>query len=366
MEIKIFENIKKMRKEHDLTQEQLAEALCVTVGAVYKWESGKSVPEVGMLIQLANLFEVSLDALVGFEVRDSGSDALEKRIRELQLNKAYSQAVEEAEKALVRYPNNFRIVYRCGELYAVAGTEQKNEKYLYRCIELLNRSTLLISQNENPEISETLIQNEIAQCYIMLGKHEKGIEILKKYNICGVHDALIAITYSGESKFDPKEAEPYMASAFSNIITSSIRTMMAYANYYFRIKNYAASRESLLWLIDLLEKAKSDKDSVAYVDKIIAPCNSECANLSLLLGEQEKAEYYLVRAYSVAKKFDTNPTFKFDNIKFLIGKKKDSVAYDDFGNSATEAVVKQITQDDRSPLLYEIWKKISSAKTEVI
>lgn len=57
MEINISDNIKKLRKEHRLTQEQLAEALAVTVGAVYKWESGKSVPEVGMLIQLANLFE---------------------------------------------------------------------------------------------------------------------------------------------------------------------------------------------------------------------------------------------------------------------------------------------------------------------
>lgn len=308
----------------------------------------------------------SLDALVGFEVRDSGADTIEKRIRELQLGKKYASAIEEAEKALLRYPNDFRIVYRCGELYAVAGTEQKNEKYLYRCIELLNRSTLLLSQNENSEISETLIQNEIAQCYIMLGKHEKGIEILKKYNVCGVHDTLIAITYAGESKFDPKKAEPYMTNAFSNIITSSIRTMMAYANYYFRINNYSASREALIWLIDLLEKTKDDKDNVAYVDKIIAPCNSECANLSLLLGEREKVEPYLMRAYAVAKKFDNAPTFKFDNIKFFIGEKKESVAYDDFGSSATEAIVKQLTGDNRSPLLYEIWEKISSEGTEII
>lgn len=38
MKIKLAENIKIFRKERKMTQEQLAEALGVTVGAVYKWE----------------------------------------------------------------------------------------------------------------------------------------------------------------------------------------------------------------------------------------------------------------------------------------------------------------------------------------
>ena len=43
MEIKLSELISSCRKERGWTQEQLAEALGVTVGAVYKWENGVSL-----------------------------------------------------------------------------------------------------------------------------------------------------------------------------------------------------------------------------------------------------------------------------------------------------------------------------------
>ena len=87
---------------------------------------------------------------------------------------------------------------------------------------------MLLSQNDDPSISEVAIQNEIAQCYIVLGEHEKGLDILKRYNVGGIHNALIAITYMGNNGFDPKDAEPYMMGAFGNIVTSAVRTMMAY------------------------------------------------------------------------------------------------------------------------------------------
>ncbi len=99
MELKLADSIKRLRKERSLTQEQLAEALGVTVGAVYKWENGRSVPEIGMLLQLADLFEVSLDALVGFEAQNGSAAALDERIFELQRQKKYDDAITEAEKA---------------------------------------------------------------------------------------------------------------------------------------------------------------------------------------------------------------------------------------------------------------------------
>ena len=158
MDRKIADNIKRLRKAGMLTQEQLAEALGVTVGAVYKWENGRSVPELGMLMRLSDLFQVSLDALVGYQAQSGGVVAVAERIHALQQDKKYDEAAAEAEKALLRYPNDFRIVYRAGELYAVAGIELKREKHLYRCIELMERSVQLLSQNTDPSICEASLQ----------------------------------------------------------------------------------------------------------------------------------------------------------------------------------------------------------------
>ena len=56
MEIKLAENIRALRKQLSLTQEQLAEAMEISTGAVSKWEQGNSVPRTGYAHRLGRLF----------------------------------------------------------------------------------------------------------------------------------------------------------------------------------------------------------------------------------------------------------------------------------------------------------------------
>ena len=65
MKIALAKNIRALRRERGLTQERLAEMLGVTVGAVHKWETGLSQPELATPIELAGVFSVSVDALLG-------------------------------------------------------------------------------------------------------------------------------------------------------------------------------------------------------------------------------------------------------------------------------------------------------------
>ena len=59
----LSENIKRLRLEKNMTQEQLATKLCVSAQAVSKWERSETYPDGALLIPLANVLEVSLDEL---------------------------------------------------------------------------------------------------------------------------------------------------------------------------------------------------------------------------------------------------------------------------------------------------------------
>ena len=60
-------NIKRLRLEKDMTQEQLATKLSVSAQAVSKWETSETYPDGALLVPLANELEVSLDELFGNE-----------------------------------------------------------------------------------------------------------------------------------------------------------------------------------------------------------------------------------------------------------------------------------------------------------
>ncbi len=63
MEILIGQNIKRLRKAMDISQEKLAEAVGVTVQAVSKWENSTSLPDICTAPEIAAFFGVTLDEL---------------------------------------------------------------------------------------------------------------------------------------------------------------------------------------------------------------------------------------------------------------------------------------------------------------
>ena len=79
--MKIGENIRALRLQKGLTQEQVAQQLGVTYQAVSKWENGTNTPDIGLLPEIAALFGVTIDALfhqdaasplAGLPVEDDG------------------------------------------------------------------------------------------------------------------------------------------------------------------------------------------------------------------------------------------------------------------------------------------------------
>lgn len=66
--------IAELRKEKGMTQEALANKLGVSNQAVSKWEANQSCPDIQLLPQIADLFEISLDDLFGRETQNVGKE----------------------------------------------------------------------------------------------------------------------------------------------------------------------------------------------------------------------------------------------------------------------------------------------------
>ena len=75
---KLSENLKKIRKDHNLSQEQLSELLGVSRQAISKWESSAAYPEMDKVIQICNEFNLNIDDLLNKDIRECKNQEKQK------------------------------------------------------------------------------------------------------------------------------------------------------------------------------------------------------------------------------------------------------------------------------------------------
>ena len=94
-QMKIGGFLRELRKEKELTQEQLAEKFGVSSRSVSRWENGNTMPELGILVELADFYEVDIKEIIDGERK---SESMKKEEKET-LRKVADYA--EVEKKLV-------------------------------------------------------------------------------------------------------------------------------------------------------------------------------------------------------------------------------------------------------------------------
>ena len=111
MKITIGENIKRLRRAHSITQEQLAEALNISITAVSKWERNETYPDITMLFPIAHYFHISLDELMGYDYQQIEKEICEALSRYSELMKtSLADAQEWIIELYKRFPNDYRVM----------------------------------------------------------------------------------------------------------------------------------------------------------------------------------------------------------------------------------------------------------------
>ncbi len=79
--MKLGDNLRNMRKKHNLSQEELSEKVRVSRQSVSKWETGDAYPEMNNLLELCKIFKCQINDLVNDSIIDIDSlddEVLEK------------------------------------------------------------------------------------------------------------------------------------------------------------------------------------------------------------------------------------------------------------------------------------------------
>ena len=344
MKLLLSENIRSLRRQRKITQAKLAEALGVTVGAVYKWESGQSLPELNLVVELADFFDISVDVLLGYRMKDNSLDCALERI--VGCCKTLDPAaLTEAEKTLARYPHAFRAVYACASVYLAFGASKRNPAHLRRALELLEQSKSLLVQCDDPRISEATISGDMSIARFLLGEREESVELLRKSNAGGMFSDSIGVMLAVFMDA-PEEAAPFLSEALTGGMSTLLRAILGFAFLFRSRRDWDSAMDVLSWGIALLagikEEARPD-----YLEKAHAEMLVLLAYAQARAGMRAESDDSLQKAHDRALHFDSMPDYSVRTMRFADDTEQ-TAFFDVFGTTAMESIATLIgLLDDR-------------------
>ena len=288
MELNIGINIKGLRKEKDLTQEQLAEILGVSFQAVSKWERGEGYPDIEMLPAIANYFGVSLDDLAGMEDLRS-REGLERYHAQW---KALNDAGENEEgarlmrEALRQFPGeSILMVQLVTSLEKCGGTADVRSANRAEAIALSER----LARDDDPEIRNAFLFN-LCHSYWKNGETAKAIEHAQKLpNIFKTKENALVMFLQGEDQL--RQWREGMLHLTGSLFHQSF--VMAHASP-------PGEAIALLKACCDAARALSPHDNVPELLRQQAMAYARMAQAALALGESEEAMGHLKRCVQYA------------------------------------------------------------------
>ena len=136
-ELNIASVIIRKRREKGITQEELANYIGVSNGAISKWEKGLSYPDITLLPQLAAYFNISIDDLLGYSPQLTLDD-IRKQCNKLSaafVTMPFDEAMAECSAVIKKYHSCFPLLY-------------------YLAMLLVNQHQLIEAQDQQDEIME--------------------------------------------------------------------------------------------------------------------------------------------------------------------------------------------------------------------
>lgn len=167
----IGSTIKKLRRERDMTQEQLAEYLGITANAVSQWECDRTAPDISQLPMLSNIFRVSADVLLGIDVdaMDAQIEEIYNQVRELFCTGHRQEGIALCREGLKKFPDAYLLM----EELAFNLSYSKDRAIQEESIALFER----ILANGADDSAKNFAIGNLCQLYMAVGNPERAKEL---------------------------------------------------------------------------------------------------------------------------------------------------------------------------------------------
>jgi transcriptional regulator with XRE-family HTH domain len=179
----IGEKIKELRRKNDMTQEKLADYLCVTYQTVSKWGTGVTSPDLSLIVPLARLFKVTTDELFDF------NESIEN-IKRAELKQRYEETFKTGdvkvrlaitEEAVKYYPGDMDWLNKYAwDIWCDAFSVSDDAAFNTEREKAINLFQKVIENCENDEIKCNAIVG-IVQCLNDKGDHTEAKHYVELY-----------------------------------------------------------------------------------------------------------------------------------------------------------------------------------------
>ena len=295
--------IKRLRKERNLTQEELAEQLGVTYQAVSKWENDSGLPDISQVVPLSVVLGVSTDTLFG-RCGVNDAEAINRIIDEANAPMRSSddpQLEIECYNALMNglktYPNNINLLENalstgcCIVIYHLELDEPFKRNLYSECIRHAN-----LILNYSNDIASILTAH---QWLIRLHCHYKEFDKAKEHAAKFPKSAdtqNMQYAWIARASKDAHEEISYRCNTFAQLLRQIEFELRPLGDAYRRIGKHKEAIAVYKTILNIVEAVYGDREYTPPMH-ILAWVHFGLASASLSLGDTEAAIDWLEKEY---------------------------------------------------------------------
>lgn len=203
-----------------MTQEKLADYLCVSYQAVSKWECGLSNPDLSLIGPLTKLLHISADELLGLtgSSTDTRREELENAERETWKNGDLAKRYEISCTAVSEYPGDMKYLNWLAWCEGMRSFDFKNDsEYIAEQEKAIKHFATVIENATDTEIKTSAIQG-IVQYLCFRGRRDDAKKYAEMYPDCGgvSKERILLDCLQGKEKV--KQYQKMLANMLSEIL----------------------------------------------------------------------------------------------------------------------------------------------------